>query len=92
MATKGDRNMSEVYSDYNVINSYIFICTCWFCSHCDPKYLLGLCAHTELSAFWQLMFKRKFLNNSLNVIILCVRTFRKREGEVKPMAGFRRCL
>ena len=34
MATKGDRNMQEVYSVYNVIYLYyIFMCFCWFYSH-----------------------------------------------------------
>jgi len=30
MATKGHRNMCEVWDDYRVINSYIFIFTFWF--------------------------------------------------------------
>ena len=29
MATKGDRNMYMDHKDYNVINSHIFIYTCW---------------------------------------------------------------
>jgi len=28
-------NMYEVYNVYNVINSYIFICTCWFYFHSE---------------------------------------------------------
>jgi len=33
MTTKGDRYRYEVYSDYTVINSQIFICTGWMYSH-----------------------------------------------------------
>jgi len=32
MAIKGDRNIQEIYNDYNVINSYIFLYT-WFLYH-----------------------------------------------------------
>jgi hypothetical protein len=32
LATKGDRNMYEVYNEYDVINLYIFIRTYWFYS------------------------------------------------------------
>ena len=35
MTTEVGRNMYEVYNDYNVINSYIFIGTCWLYSHDD---------------------------------------------------------
>jgi len=37
MATKGDRNMWEVYKYYNVINLYIHVCTCWFYSHSEAR-------------------------------------------------------
>jgi hypothetical protein len=42
MATKGDGNMYDVYTDYNVINSYIFMCTCWFYSHTLSQVLKNL--------------------------------------------------
>jgi len=29
----------EVYNDYTVIHSCIFICTCWFYSHSDIRYI-----------------------------------------------------
>ena len=35
MATKGDRNMHDVYNECNVINSHIFIFNFWFYSHKD---------------------------------------------------------
>ena len=35
MATKGDREMYEVYVVYNVINSHIFVRTCRFCFHSE---------------------------------------------------------
>jgi len=33
MTTKGDRNMQEVYGDFNIIDLYIFVCICWFYFH-----------------------------------------------------------
>jgi hypothetical protein len=33
MATKGERNMYEIYTVYDIINSHIFICNSWFYSH-----------------------------------------------------------
>ena len=35
MATKDDRNMWEVYKDYNVINLYIYVRTCWLYPHSE---------------------------------------------------------
>ena len=37
MATKSDQNMYEVHNDYNAVNSYIFIWTCWFYSHSEAS-------------------------------------------------------
>jgi hypothetical protein len=37
MATKDDRNMYDIYNDYNVINSYIFLYTFWFYSHSEAS-------------------------------------------------------
>jgi hypothetical protein len=33
MATIGGQNMQEAYNIYKVINSHVFMCTCWFYSH-----------------------------------------------------------
>jgi len=37
MPTKGDQNMQAVYDDYNAINSYIFVWTCWFYSYSEAS-------------------------------------------------------
>jgi hypothetical protein len=37
MVTKRDRNMYEVYNGDNVINSHVFICSCWFYSHSEAS-------------------------------------------------------
>ena len=37
MATKGDRNMKEVYNDQNGINPHISIRTCWFYCHSEAS-------------------------------------------------------
>ena len=39
MTTNDDQNILEVYNDYTVIHSCIFICTCWFYSHSDIRYI-----------------------------------------------------
>jgi hypothetical protein len=50
MATKGDRNMSEVYNDYKLMNSYIFIGTVWFYSH---RYIQLTLTQTVLQVDWK---------------------------------------
>jgi len=42
--------MYEVYNDYNVINSYSFIGTCWLYSHEDIQLTL---THFALQADWK---------------------------------------
>jgi hypothetical protein len=49
MATKGGRNMYEVYNNY-VINSYIFLGTCWLYSYDDIQLTL---THFALQADWK---------------------------------------
>jgi hypothetical protein len=50
MATKGGSNMYEVCNDYKVINSFIFIGTCWMYSHDDMQLTL---THFALQADWK---------------------------------------
>jgi len=50
MAKKRDRNMYEDYSDYNVLNSNIFIRTC------------GLYSHSEESVHGHEILKIKIVN------------------------------
>ena len=38
VATNGDRNMKEVYNDYDIINSHIFIRICWFESNSGDSF------------------------------------------------------
>jgi len=37
MATLGDRNKYDVYSNYTVTNSYTFIYNCWFLAHSEAS-------------------------------------------------------
>jgi len=37
MATLGDRNKYDVYSNYTVTNSYTFVSNCWFLAHIEAS-------------------------------------------------------
>ena len=60
MAKKGDRNMYEVYDDYNVINSHIFICICSSYSHSEAS----VYGH-EILKIHSLPLQRQFIQENI---------------------------